>query len=229
MRMLSGSIQGAGKMGREISQYDISDRQLLADKAQPKAGVWTDIGEAEITYTMFGRARVRLIREHDKISRGRWLTALVVTALVAAAWLGWVASQPTEPLPSAVLPTPLSAAVQAAAPASQVESILPEATTAGSAPGALQPLSGQKAAEPTAAQPLIAIKPQTAPLATSDTAAKTQAVKKPPPKRPFQNQPVAPAVVTPGAVQPAGNRPATVMPLDAPLIDEDTPLPAGGN
>ena len=56
-------------MWHEISQYDIPDRQLLAAKAQSSVGRRKDIGEAVITHTIFGKARVRIIREQDKIRR----------------------------------------------------------------------------------------------------------------------------------------------------------------
>ncbi len=81
-------------MKQENSQLDIPDRQLLASSAQPS--VWTEIGEAQVTHTIFGRAKVRIIRKHDNVRRAMWLTAVVVIIAVAA-WQGWVAYQPSEP------------------------------------------------------------------------------------------------------------------------------------
>ena len=46
-------------MGHEISQLDIQDRQLLATNAQSRAATWTEIGEAEITHTIFPKHAFR--------------------------------------------------------------------------------------------------------------------------------------------------------------------------
>lgn len=83
-------------MGHEISQYDIPDRQLLATKAQSRAGMGEDIGEAKIIHTIFGRAKVRVIREQDKKRRAWLLATLVVMALAAAAWEGWGRNKPNH-------------------------------------------------------------------------------------------------------------------------------------
>lgn len=117
-------------MIHEISQLDIPDRQLLASDAQPRAGTWTEIGEAEITHTIFGRAKVRIIRKHDKTRRARLLTALVLAALAVAAWQGWIASQQTESLQNADPLSAGSAKVQVSAPAVQPENIEPPAAPA---------------------------------------------------------------------------------------------------
>ena len=77
-------------MRHEISQFDISDRQLLATNAQPRVVRLMDIGEAKITRTIFGRTRVRVTRERDKKRRTWLLAALAVMALAAAAWQGWI-------------------------------------------------------------------------------------------------------------------------------------------
>jgi len=63
-------------MSHEINQLDIPDRQLQASTAQSKASTWTDIGEAQITYTIFGKAKVRIIRKHDNARRTFLLTGL---------------------------------------------------------------------------------------------------------------------------------------------------------
>jgi hypothetical protein len=49
-------------MGHEISQFDIQDRQLLAGNPRPRAGIVTNLGEAKITRTIFGRAKVRVVQ-----------------------------------------------------------------------------------------------------------------------------------------------------------------------
>ena len=81
-------------MGHEISQFDIQDRQLLSGSAQ--TGMRSDIGEAKITHTIFGRPRVRVIREKDRIIRTWLLAALAAMALAAAGWQGWVALRQNE-------------------------------------------------------------------------------------------------------------------------------------
>lgn len=83
-------------MSHDNSQLDISDRQLLPP-ASPS--VWTEIGEAEITHNIFGRARVRIIRKHDNARRALWLVAIV--AIAAIAWQGWIAFRPVDSSQSA--------------------------------------------------------------------------------------------------------------------------------
>src|SRR5450756_2656023 len=92
-------------MGHEISQFDIPDRQLLATNAQPRVDRLMDIGEAKITRTIFGRTKVRVIRERDKKRRAWLLTALAVMAIAAIAWQGWIALQQMQSAPP---PLPLS-------------------------------------------------------------------------------------------------------------------------
>src|SRR5665811_708237 len=107
-------------MGHEISQFDISDRQLLATNAQPRVDRLMEIGEAKITRTIFGRTKVRVIRERDKKRRAWLLTALAVMALAAAAWQGWIALQQMQ---SAAPPLPLSERIRVSAPVFQSEGI----------------------------------------------------------------------------------------------------------
>lgn len=83
-------------MSHENSPLDISDRQLLPP-ASPS--VWTEIGEAEITHNIFGRAKVRIIRKHDNARRALWLVAIV--AVAAIAWQGWLAFRPVDSSQSA--------------------------------------------------------------------------------------------------------------------------------
>lgn len=104
-------------MGHEISQFDIPDRQLLANNCKSGFGIWTDIGEAKIARTLFGRAKVRVIRERDKKRRAWLLTALLMTLLTVIAWQGWNASQQSEPL--AAPPLPLSERVRVSEPVFQ--------------------------------------------------------------------------------------------------------------
>lgn len=88
-------------MNHEISQLDIPDRQLLSN-ARPS--IWTEIGEAQITHTIFGRAKVRIIRKNDNRHRALWITGIVAIVLAAAAWEGLFTSQQAEQSPGADQP-----------------------------------------------------------------------------------------------------------------------------
>ena len=81
-------------MVQETGQHDISDRQLMNGNSQIKASEWTEIGQAEVVHTMFGRAKVRIIRKHDKMRRALYWLALGV--MLAIAWEGWVLYQHFE-------------------------------------------------------------------------------------------------------------------------------------
>ena len=109
-------------MVHEISQFDIPDRQLLAGNKQPGLEILTDIGEAKITRTIFGGARVRVVRERDKKRRAWLLSALAVMALSAGAWQGWVALQRSELL---VAQPPLSERIKVSAPVFNQEDAIP--------------------------------------------------------------------------------------------------------
>lgn len=199
-------------MGHEISQFDIPDRHLLAANAQPRTDRLMDIGEAKITRTIFGGAKVRVIRERDKKRRAWLLTVLAVMVIAAAAWQGWIAFQQMQ---SAAPPLPLSERIRVSPPVFQSEDIpatpslardrqrtptqiVIDGMTTRREPAPQQPLglkaSRQMADKPVTAQPLTAGKPQTASPAT----------------------------------QPESIRPAATAPLVAPSIKGDTPA-AGGN
>ena len=234
-------------MGHEISQFDIPDRQLLATNSH--TSMWSDIGEAKITHTIFGRARVRVIREKDKIIRTWLLAALAAIALGVAAWQGWIALQQSKLL--AATP-PLSERISVSAPVFHPETFTPAATrpTGRGRPESLKQTEidslvaspnilpqrprGLTATKPATAQtvmpqPLMASKP--APLATTNSASQNQTGKQPLPKPSDQLQPAAPAVATPPATQPATNKPVADAPLAKPLSEENTstPLSSGNN
>jgi|GEM_PF-1204554 len=230
-------------MGHEISQFDIPDRQLLAINARPGAGMGSDIGEAKITRTIFGRTKIRVIRERDKKLRAWLLTALAVMALAVAAWQGWVALQKSELLAP---PLPLSERIKVSPPVFQPEDAAPSDTppsarskqktltetvldsmTTRRPPPPPQPID-LKAPEPTAAkpvkaQPLITSRQQTAPPATNNTPSK-QTVMQQPAKLPAPIQPAAPAVVTPRATQPAA--PAVAAPPMTQPVQPEATRPA---
>jgi hypothetical protein len=73
-------------MSHEIGPLDISDRQMQ-ENSPPKTSEWTEIGEAKITHTIFGKAEVRIVRKHDKIRRILSLIAMLVIG--GAVLLGW--------------------------------------------------------------------------------------------------------------------------------------------
>ncbi len=239
-------------MSHEIDQLDIPDRQLRLTSPQPRVSLSREIGEAVITHTIFGKAKVRIIRKHDKLRRVLWLTVMLVLAAVAMqAWFAWQRSLPS--------PEPFSAAsteIQTSVPAFPAENILPPSAplamsskTAASpqteiikpvfiqqsAPHAAQVLGGTgqmpakpvaTQAQPIAPQPLGAIKPQL--LAASNSAAKSPAEKPLPAKQILPNQPAAVAKppVTQPVVQPAASSPAAAVPRAAPLAKEVTPAKA---
>jgi hypothetical protein len=110
-------------MGYEISQFDIQDRELHASDSQPKTVKVSDIGEAKVTRTLFGRARVRVIRAQDRKRRTWLLTVLLVIAAAAAAWQGWVIVQRVENEPP---PVPLSERIWVSPPVFRPARIAPD-------------------------------------------------------------------------------------------------------
>lgn len=75
-------------MGQDTGQIDISDRQLLTSSSQAKASEWTDIGQAEVVHTIFGKAKVRIIRKNDKMRRVlSWVAIILLAAIVGEIWI----------------------------------------------------------------------------------------------------------------------------------------------
>jgi len=229
-------------MGHEISQFDIPDRQLKTSSKQPRVSLRSDIGEAKITQTISGRAKVRVIREQDRKRRTWLLTILVLTLIAAAAWQGWVVFQQIQ---SEALSSSSSEKVRVSAPVT-----LPEYTAPIPPPGRkssksliqkeidslVQPLPKRpppvlKAAakpeakpdtKPVSADPLKANKPQAPPVATSNNTSLNQKDKQQAEKLPAQTQPAAPTVSTPAVTQPAVSQPITVTPPAVPIAKENT-------
>jgi len=110
-------------MGYEISQFDILNRQLMASKPQPGSGKAWDIGEAKVTRTLFGRARVRVIRDQDRKRRAWLLAVLFVAAAAATAWEGWVIFQRVGHKPP---PVPLSQRIWVSPPVFRPAHIAPD-------------------------------------------------------------------------------------------------------
>ena len=126
-------------MSHDIDRLDIHERQRLVDDTQPRGNVWTDIGEAQVTHTIFGKARVRIHRRQDAVRRaGRW-TILGIAVTVGAVWLAWISSQQpeitpaTSPVPEAApsvpvsmtQPEPVRAAEKLPTPVAEPRTILP--------------------------------------------------------------------------------------------------------
>lgn len=109
-------------MTHDVNQLDIPDRELLAGSARPN--VWTEIGEAKITHTIFGRAKVRIVRKHDNTRRVMWLSGITAIVIATAVvWQGLIAPQQTEPVQSEDLPPPVRAKAKVSPPAFQSENI----------------------------------------------------------------------------------------------------------
>lgn len=242
-------------MAHEIREYDIPDRQLLTTNSQSNAGRWTNIGEAKITHTIFGKAKVRIIREQDKVRRA-WMLAglvLVMAAMATAAWQGWITSNQAESAQSTDPQFPLNAKGQGVAADSQPEYTPPVTqqsvvgkVKAASQTGINNPLSGLKgvtqqalglkasehiASNSVATQSLTESKPKKSPLASGTNSSVNQADMQQPSKLSDPGQPANTTSTTPSARKPAASKPAAVAPLAAPLLKEITPnqLPAGDN
>lgn len=110
-------------MGYEISQFDIPDRQLLGGDPQSKTARASDIGEAKVTRTFFGSARVKVIRAQDRKRRAWLLTALLAIAAAVAAWQGWMIVQRVENEPP---PVPLSERIWVSPPTFRPAHIAPD-------------------------------------------------------------------------------------------------------
>lgn len=229
-------------MSHEISQLDIADRQLLS---KPNVSVWTDIGEAEVTYTIFGKARVRIIHKHDKLRRTILLSTMGLIVVAAMIWQGWVMYQQNESLQSAESSTPKVPSIEVIEPPPlpvyTLHSPAPlPAKNKARAPAAVDvnnPAYGQNrtmqlsppglkseemmAGKPVAQLPPIAVKPQSAAVATSTIATSNPPIDKPLPRKPFPPRQAAASGVASTAVAPnAASSPAAVTQHVAPLVRE---------
>ena len=167
-------------MMHEISQLDIPNRQELTANLEPRVSYSKEIGEATITHTIFGRAKVRITRKYDNLRRALWWALLV--AVAAVAWQAWLVFHPAEPLPSAdsmspvdeqeqetrkvpqhVPAPPETIATPAAVPLAESKPVIPPATEVAkpaiiqkSAP---QPAPSLRATGPIPAKPVVVPKP----------------------------------------------------------------------
>ena len=206
------------------SKSDIPGRQLPTVDTPHNESEWTEIGKAEVTQSIFGKAKVRIIRQHDKARRAWLLTALVVLALMVTAaaaviWQEQNAPQASKTVRSTEPAPQLNARPEASAPASQVVAIpatgillmekdKPGTPTAIDNPAASRVpqqsptvnTAEQTVAKPVAPRHVIASKPKTATRATNNNAAKNQTGMQQLPS--LSAPPVAPT--TPPATQPEG-------------------------
>lgn len=169
-------------MHYDMGRFD----QPLLDETQPKAHVWTDIGEAEVENSIFGKAKVRVYRKRDEV-RGalRWTLATIVL-VAGAVWLIQDFSRQPE-IVYVAPPAPVAEVVPAEPPvpvrtAPQIStSVTPSIAThspapqlhAQSAPVAARPLPRAPvvagASAPVAARPAAVVaKPATAPVAVAN-------------------------------------------------------------
>jgi hypothetical protein len=99
----------------------------MNNNSQIKASEWTEIGQAEVVHTIFGKAKVRVIRKHDKMRRALYLLAIGVA--FAIAWEGWVLYQHVETQQEAVFIPQFSTKIEASPTASKPEGISVSSTT----------------------------------------------------------------------------------------------------
>jgi len=234
-------------MGRESSQYDISNFQLQAASLQRGECKWTEIGEPKITYTVSGRARVRQVNDQGNNYLAWLLTALAVSAIAFIAWVEWVGPQLDEQLQSAAPPAPPVARVRISPPAPEytplpantpaearpVTPVQPEANipatsrmSAAQQQPALKP-SVHMAANPVAAQSVKTGNPQPVQPAANNSLSKNQADLQQLPKLSAPIRPVASTAATRPATQPEPNVPAAVVTHAAPVTKETGLPPAG--
>lgn len=160
-------------------QYDMGrfDQPLL-DETQPKAHVWTDIGEAEVESSIFGKAKVRVYRKRDEVRDALRWSVLTISVVVGIVWLIHDVSRQ----PEIVVVAPPPPVAEAATPEPQV-------------PVRAVPLITPRVMPSVAKTPLPQLQTQSAPVAT-----------KPVPRIPAvvagASAPVA-ARPTPVAVKPA--------------------------
>ena len=208
-------------MGRAIEQFYIPDRQLQASTSPPNVNVWTDIGEAKIQQTIFGKAKIQIIRKQDKKRRAWLWTILVVTASVAASWQGWEIYQlrlnaaPPPSLSQGIKMSPpvfqsVNSPLVAAPSAPPNKLLLPSLLAPNSLPASLAKDSSlDKNISPT----------------KNTSPAKNQVYMPQPPKLAVPTQVETPTIPSLTAVNSESKNPKIVTPLAEPLIKRDPPNP----
>jgi len=83
-------------MSHESGLFVVPEHLMYINIADRTSRPTRDIGEARVVNTLFGKAKVRVIREQDK-KRKVWLLAfLIMVFLLVAGWNGWIALQSSE-------------------------------------------------------------------------------------------------------------------------------------
>lgn len=169
-------------MTHEIGQFDGLKLQPLPSGGQSKRSAWTDIGEARVTHTIFGGAKVRITRKRDKVRRALLLAVVSASAALAAIQQGWISIQQAElqqtatklgwsfaePIKSLAIP-PVSASLLDVAPAAKSKMTMPPQpetrnTSAQKSTPPQQPIKAPEtvAVKPATHQHLSAPRPQMA-------------------------------------------------------------------
>jgi hypothetical protein len=204
-------------MGYETGQFDSVDRQLMETGAPAKVSVWTEIGETEIVYTIFGKAKVRLVGKHDNMRRGLFLLLMLVIVIVV--WQGWVLYERTVTMQNAdilhgesnkLVDPPISVKEERNTGSNDPQ--LASSKKSESQPPRDFKDSKQTDATPVMHPPNKAIRPQSEPAVANNSSLVNQADKQ------FQDQPlsktnVAPSVAAPGLTQSPASGSAVASPL----------------
>jgi hypothetical protein len=237
-------------MNQQNSEFEISGIQLRESRTQPRVSMSREIGEAQIVHPIFGKAKVRIIRKHDKMRRALWWAGVAGTAAIAAVvWQGWLASQQTELSLSASSLPAASPEVQSGVAAALTENLLYTAASSpvSSLPGTSaetmnltipQRLISQQANEIRAAEKAAAMPPveqskpavvRQRPAAVRSTPAAVQSEPVAAQPKPILDKPGLPVVPKPkvedktSALPPAAANNALKNQTDAPLPAKPRP------
>lgn len=204
-------------MTHETVRLDNMNFQSLTTGMRPRNNTWTDIGEAQVIHTIFGGARVRIVRKKSSIRRALLLAMLAVLAGTAAIWQVWVTAPQSglqqgaahEPVLSGAAPAKTSVTQPEPAP---LRSVVPEVKNKPAMP----PQAGIK----NAAIAQKSVPPQP-PVKPPEPVAAKPATPQPLPA--IQSQPIT-AAVAPIALPPKPGATVTAPIPGAP----PPPLPADG-
>jgi hypothetical protein len=238
------------RMSHNSGQLDISERLTMASNSQPKASEWTEIGQVEVIHTIFGKAKVRIIRKHDKMRRLIFLVASV--AVVIVLWEGWILFQRYVPVqniysyfhsssddnmsfavsPPDKMPASDSTRMMKSQNKTNSENVTDtpdDVLKDKPAQPQINISSGKIAGQPIAQRPLTNVKPPLAPHAASNVAPTNVTHNVPIPNQ--APKPLFPKTPLPvRAAQSSNSSPVTDVPLVVPASKEETaPAPEGEN
>lgn len=93
-------------MANEVEQPAAEGRTSAASVQSPSEKKWTDIGEARIVETMFGKAKIRITHKHDGARRAG-LLGLTLLGLATAVLIGQMALKPqSSDVSQSAIPVP---------------------------------------------------------------------------------------------------------------------------